>query len=352
MATPESDRSGGERPGPAYHDGVQWLDEATWLQYRAAHESRVDHWITPYLRRRERATSHPVDDFVFTYYSYRPAALRRWHPGLGVGLTGEAAGSYGAVKGYLVSDGRARVDPRLVEARGGQATSIRRLLSATAARPPLLGCFGLHEWAMVYREPPTSVRHSSYPLRLGSRGTDQVVESHRITCTHFDAFRFFSQPARPRNVVQPSAATREDFEQPGCLHATMDLYRWAYTLAPLTRSEIVADCFELAFDVRQLDMRASPYDLSALGIEPIRIETAAGKAAYLAAQEDFAARGARLRLALVAVCDAITACPSAEPPERSEFHVAITTPDSDLSGVGETGGGGETGAGERTRRRP
>ena len=185
---------------------------------------------------------------------------------------------------------------------------------------------------MVYRHPPAGVRHSSYPLRLGSRGTDEVVETHRITCTHFDAFRFFTQPARPRNTVQPAASTREDLEQPGCLHATMDLYRWAYTLAPLTRSELVADCFELAFEVRQVDMRASPYDLSELGVEPLRIETAAGKAAYLAAQQDFAARGARLRSALVAACDAIAAFPSSEPPERSDFQVAIATSESDLSG--------------------
>jgi hypothetical protein len=314
---------------------VQWLDEATWQRCRTAHEARVDRWITPHLRRRERAVAHPVDDFLFTYYSYRPAALRRWDPGIGVGLEGAAAAAYADVKGYRVSDEGARLDPGLVTARLGQVASIRRLLSATAARPLHLGCFGLHEWAMVYREPPASVRHSSYPLRLGSRGTDEVVESHRITCTHFDAFRFFTEPARPRNVVQPTAAWRGDLEQPGCLHATMDLYRWAYTLAPLTRSELVADCFELAFEVRQLDMQASPYDLRGLGVEPVEIETAAGKATYLAAQRDFAERGARLRSTLVEVCDAIS------PPERSAFHVAMATPESDHSG-----------GGERTRRSP
>jgi hypothetical protein len=71
----------------------------------------------------------------------------------------------------------------------------------------------------------------------------------------------------------------------------MDLYKWAYKLAPATASELVADCFELAYEVRQVDMRASPYDLSALGIAPLRIETAAGKAEYLNAQQRFAQRG-------------------------------------------------------------
>ena len=27
-----------------------------------------------------------MHDFLFTYYSQRPAALRRWHPGFGVVL--------------------------------------------------------------------------------------------------------------------------------------------------------------------------------------------------------------------------------------------------------------------------
>jgi hypothetical protein len=56
---------------------------------------------------------------------------------------------------------------------------------------------------MVYRQPPSAVRHATYPLRLGGPGTDEVVETHRITCTHYDAFRFFTDAARPRNVVQP-----------------------------------------------------------------------------------------------------------------------------------------------------
>ena len=29
---------------------------------------------------------HPVHDFLFTYYSFRPAQLRRWSPGYGVVL--------------------------------------------------------------------------------------------------------------------------------------------------------------------------------------------------------------------------------------------------------------------------
>jgi hypothetical protein len=177
--------------------------------------------------------------------------------------------------------------------------TVHRLLTATAARPAQLGCFGMHEWAMVYRLDPTEVRHAAWPLRLGAAGTDEVVESHRIACSHFDAFRFFTAEARPRNTLQPGRDDRAAFEQPGCLHAGMDLYKHAFRLSPMVCSDLVADCFELARDIRVLDMRASPYDLSELGYAPVPVETAQGKQEYVAAQRAFAERGAPLRSRLV-----------------------------------------------------
>ena len=56
----------------------------------------------------------------------------------------------------------------------------------------------------------------------------------------------------------------------------MDLYKHAFRLWPLVGSDLVADCFVLAWDVREVDMRASPYDFAAWGFAPIRIETAEG----------------------------------------------------------------------------
>ena len=64
---------------------------------------------------------------------------------------------------------------------------------------------------------------------------------------------------------------------------------------------LLADCLELARDVRELDMRASPYDLRDWGYEPVRIETPEGKAAYVAAQRGFSERGQALRARLVQV---------------------------------------------------
>jgi hypothetical protein len=257
----------------------------------------VDALLAGHLDRARRQEKHPVEDFLFTYYSHRPARLRRWHPGVGTALAGDAS-EYAGFSGYAATpDG---VTAPVPERRRDTVAWVHGLLTATAGRPAHFGCFGLHEWAMVYRT--GEVRHAAVPLRLGSAGTDAVVESMPIRCSHFDAFRFFTPLARGLNVLQPTRESQPALEQPGCLHATMDLYKWAYKLEPLTPSDLVLDCFRLARDVRELDMRASPYDLAALGYPPVRIETPEGRAEYAAAQRSFAERGQALRARLAAVC--------------------------------------------------
>ncbi len=131
------------------------------------------------------------------------------------------------------------------------------------------------------------------------------MESHRIRCSHHDAFRFFTPTAVPLNELQPTRQDQPAQEQPGCLHATMDLYRWAMKLSPAVPGELLLDCFELAKDVRVLDMRASPYDVTSMGLSPVAIETPEGKAEYARAQREFAQRADPLRVALVAVCEAL-----------------------------------------------
>ena len=284
------------------------LDEPTWRARAAAHEARVDAFVQPHLARREAREKHPVHDFLFTYYSQRPAQLRRWHPGDGVRLGGDAS-AYAGLKGYEVSTGSTddrgwtAVTAEYVASQRPLLESLHRLLVATEGRSANFGCFGLHEWAMVYRLEEDETRHADWPLRLGAAGTDAVVESHRIACSHFDAYRFFTGPARPLNTLSPTSADRPQFEQPACLHAGMDLYKHAFRLTPMICSDLVADCFELARDIRELDMRAAPYDLADLGFEPIRIETAEGKQQYAAAQRGFAERGAPLRRRLVEECE-------------------------------------------------
>jgi hypothetical protein len=283
------------------------LGEPEWRAREAAHAGRMRRWTRPHQERRSRGEKHPVLDFLFTYYSHKPSHLERWQPGQGVVLAGPSARGFLDRRGYREVDGGVALDdPKLAEARAKTAEYVSALLRATASRAPRLSCFGLHEWAMVYREPAEEVRHAQLPLRLGSGGTDEVVESLGVRCGHFDAFRFFTEPARPRNELRPTRENQIHLEQPGCLHGNMDLYKWSYKLDPFVRSELVADCFELAVDIRELDMRASPYDLADFGYPPVRIETAEGRSAYARAQAGFARRAAPLREQLIAECDQLS----------------------------------------------
>jgi hypothetical protein len=276
------------------------LDPATWRARKAAHEARVDGWVAPHRARQQHAIKHPVEDFLFTYYSFRPSRLRRWHPGAGIVL--EGARDFGS--GYLDTAEGSTVDVAAVLCRRGAAIGwTRDLLAATATRQPQFGCFGMHEWAMVYEQSQAEVRHNAWPLRLSTQDAAEVLRERGVRCTHFDAFRFFTPPARPLNTVTLSRATQVEHEQPGCLHANMDLYKWAYKLLPIVASELVADCLALTREVRALDMRASPYDLVELGFEPVRVETPEGRAEYVAAQRSFAERAAPLRDALIRAID-------------------------------------------------
>jgi len=285
------------------------LTEEEWHSLEVAHHDRVDAVTAARLSRRQGHRKHPVEDFLFTYYSHRPAQLRRWHPGPGVVL--EGASERADWKFYRYADGAAHVNlEAFLAARSTAVRFVRDLLTATASRPPHLGCFGLHEWAMVYRQTPEQLRHADWPLRLGTAATDDVVESHQVACSHFDAYRFFTAHARPLNALAPSRDSQPATEQPGCLHANMDLYKWAYKLSPAIPSALTLDGFDLAREVRELDMRAAPYDLRALGYEPVEIETPEGKATYVAAQRDFATRAQALRRRLIDACDALISPPA------------------------------------------
>ncbi|MFS3130113.1 3-methyladenine DNA glycosylase [Nocardioides sp. Bht2] len=285
------------------------LPASKWRALAQAHAQRVDTWLEPHLDRRQSGVKHPVHDFLFTYYSYRPAQLRRWHPGFGVGLAD--ASSYGDFKGYGVVDGVASVSPAFVEKQARNLRGLRNLLRATADRAPNFGCFGLHEWAMVYQQSEEETRHAAWPLRLGGAGTDEVVDSHRIACSHFDAYRFFTPPAVGLNTLSPGPLDRPEFEQPACLHAGMDLYKHTFRLMPLLPSSLLVQAFELAWDIRALDMRASPYDLSGLvesegeNWAPVKIETPEGKRAYAVAQREFAERAAPIRAELLQRCETL-----------------------------------------------
>ncbi|WP_416418077.1 3-methyladenine DNA glycosylase [Paenarthrobacter aromaticivorans] len=287
----------------------QHLPQEHWLGLEAAHHARVARYADPYLARRSAGQKHPVEDFLFTYYTQKPGQLLRWHPGDGVVLSGGPALERAHWKFYRVLDdgdlaavglppGTPAVtfDRDSFMAQRAEAVSFAGvILNGTAKRPGQFGCFGLHEWAMVYRQEKFELRHEYLKLRLGTDGTDTVVEQNRIRCSHFDAFRFYTPDAVPLNELTPTRESQRTMEQPGCLHANMDLYKWAYKLTPALPSELVMDCFELSWRIRTMDMQASPYDLEEWGYPPIRIETPQGKAEYVEYQRAFAAESQTLR---------------------------------------------------------
>ena len=157
---------------------------------------------------------------------------------------------------------------------------------------------------MVYRQTRTSVRHAAWPLRLGPRGTDAVVERHGSGARHFDAYRFFTPPAAPLNVLRPTRGTQPALEQPGCLHAddgplqvgVQARARWSPRSWSRTASSwpaTIRGAGHAGLAVRPGGPRLSP----------VRIETPEGKAEYVAAQRGFAERAAVLRARLLDLLD-------------------------------------------------
>jgi hypothetical protein len=274
------------------------LPRTVWEHRAWLHKQRVQPWIAPYLDQKSRQAKHPVYDFLFQYYSFRPAQLSRWSPG--PNLTIEALRIEdlpGSAKWWERVAGGWRLTP-FPSARREYLVWATRFLETTSAREPSFCCFGLHEWAMVYRE--GSIRHSEVPLRLRGAEIAAAVESQNLVCTHFDAFRFFTEPARKRNQLALGRATTIEMDQCGCIHVNMDLYRFCYKIAPWIESELLADAFELARRAREIDMRASPYELRQIGFDPIRVETSDGRAEYARLQRNISERSQPIRQRVLA----------------------------------------------------
>lgn len=276
------------------------VPEQLWTQWERRHIEAVDRVTADHLERRRRGTPHPVVDFLFTYYRTSVATVRRWHPGSGLLLEGAHHTGRADWRHYRQDTLHGRtgliVDAQSVLARGGKRISrARTIVEATARRPGATACFGLHEWAMLYRTDPNDMRHGSAPLRLSHSEIDDVVSASQLRCTHFDAFRFFTEPATPRNQIPLSRERQSQTEQPACLHAGMDLYSWVAAMEAGAPGELLLDALLAAFEAREVDMRSSPYDLSGWGLDPIPVETPEGRAAFVEFQRKWVRRTQALR---------------------------------------------------------
>jgi hypothetical protein len=181
------------------------------------------------------------------------------------------------------------------------------ILQATLESEPILHCFGLHEWAMQYHPegapPPPSAKYQSHlPLRVSREVINETVERKGVSCTHVDALRFFAPAAASLNH-HGSVLVREQqvqLEQKACVHAHMDLLKIAMRLTPYIDADLVGDCLEIALKARELDVKASPYELSTdYGLEAIPVETSDGRQQYRDEQVDLMHRTEPIRQRLL-----------------------------------------------------
>jgi len=277
------------------------LSESEWRAQAEEHFARVHAFAQAARDRAARREKHPVYDFLTKYYPFKMGKFEKWQPGYGVEVLG--ADHYSDRHYSTLAEGGQYADPSKLEEKEIERHRFTlAILRGTQSRQAVYSCFGLHEWAMVYTG--ADVRHrESAPLRLSQEEIDAVVRARPLVCTHFDAFRFFSPEAQPMNKHQPTLHDRDRLEQPGCIHANMDLYKWAFKSMPWVGSDLVWDCFQLALRARAIDMKASPYDLSEWGYDPIKIETDQGRVEYQRVQKQLEAEGRVLRDRLIRVLE-------------------------------------------------
>jgi hypothetical protein len=284
---------------------MKLLSREEWLERAKAHQALVGPMADAFLHRRGLGHKHPVHDFLFTYYTFSPTKLKQWVPSFEEGLIVESKEDLPCFSDYWyeLHNHTLRLNPKRLQGQARALVSfIEELCDAILTRPPRFGCFGLHEWAMVYRLSNEELRHTGCRLRLPPDELARFVESQNLRCTHYDAYRFFTPQAEPLNLFKPTLENRLQNEQAGCLHANMDLYKWATKLWPWIGSDFIAKTFLLALEGRELDMRASPYDLQEQGYPPIRIETEEGRQEYQQFQQQYTQKTLGLRQELAAFC--------------------------------------------------
>lgn len=273
------------------------LSPDQWRTHKQEHYKKISNLIDDYLKRRSHQKKDPVLDFLFEYYAFRPSYLKRWSPGLGTLLIDGASNNW-QFDEMETSDGDSFLDiNHFDEDRISSVRWILNLLEQSLKRKPSFGCFGMHEWAMVYKA--DHVRHDYLSLRMEKEELADFVESRPLVCTHFEAFRFFTDEAKPQNKFELNREKFADMEQPGCLHTNMDLYKWAFKMYPWINSNTIREAFELAVETRIMDMKASPYDLRDFGLAPIKIETDEGRREYMKRQKAIFEKSQPIRRKLI-----------------------------------------------------
>lgn len=176
---------------------------------------------------------HPIYNFILKYYfSMSPKCLTHYSPGANVLLkqvspdvmikTLAHKESFGDPLSHV--DGGYVLDLAKLKFTASKRRAMEhvvRLLRAIDRKPPLLHCFGLHEWAMVYRNDTTKTddqisslsKFQSLPLRVSPEEIKRVLvpvegSASVLRCTHYDAIRFFTSDSVGINAIKSPGPSR------------------------------------------------------------------------------------------------------------------------------------------------
>ena len=174
-----------------------------WAVSAMAHKLRVEKLLQGNLYKDP---NHPIYNFIFNYFFFKPSTLFQYSAGLDAILAlDESFQKFLNPKGLSKNSDGIFYDPNLHFRTQNQKESITftlSLLQSVYGRAPSFCCFGLHEWAMLYRVnesgnmPSKCSPRQALPLRLSQDDIKKIVESNNIRCSHIDAFRFFTPLAR------------------------------------------------------------------------------------------------------------------------------------------------------------
>lgn len=303
----------------------QYTSQSDWREAALNHKEKFTSMLYPkgvnLKERQHMVNDHPIYNFLHRYYRYNKEELLKYSPGMHIQLEvcNDADSDLLSSKFLTIDRSRGTChfsaamfrEQLTLDGKLG-STYIRQnynVLVASSKKTAFFGCYGFHEWAMLYsgaknQSQPLKKHQEKLPLRISQDTLDHVVEAGQLRCTHFDAWRFFHPQAQPLNIINPlTRSNQAQFEQPGCIHANMDLFKYAYQLYPLVSSQLLLQSLEVALAARIIDMRASPYDVSAFEEcqEPLCVETADGRRRYAEEQEKLADMAAPVRQSLLQV---------------------------------------------------
>ena len=221
-----------------------------------------------------------MEDFLFTYYSHRPAQLRRWHPGRRGRAARTPTRPSSAATTAPAPPGSPST-PTAVRARRGRVdrAGSARCWRRPPARPAALRLLRAARVGDGLPADPgggaaqrlaAAARPGAAPPRSSRSGASGAATSTRSASS--------PPPARPLNLLSPTRESQHELRAAGLparQHGPLQVgvqavARWCPASWSPTASSWPGTS-------ATLDMRASPYDLAALGYPPVRIETPDGR---------------------------------------------------------------------------